>query len=129
MTDYRIEKDSLGEVQVPAGAYYGADNVPPNNRILAADSLDPNFVTAILTNVGNGKRGLFVSRDQGGSWSELIAPVLLASFTYAGVYVVRPDLLILFGSGATPVAVSDGYGIDVRAGNVSGVSVRGVIGG
>lgn len=24
MTDYRIEKDSLGEVQVPAGAYYGA---------------------------------------------------------------------------------------------------------
>src|SRR5512143_3574583 len=24
MTEYRIEKDSLGEVQVPAGAYYGA---------------------------------------------------------------------------------------------------------
>ena len=24
MTDFRIEKDSLGEVQVPAGAYYGA---------------------------------------------------------------------------------------------------------
>src|SRR5512143_1224359 len=24
MTDYRIEKDSLGEVQVPAEAYYGA---------------------------------------------------------------------------------------------------------
>jgi fumarate hydratase class II len=24
MTDYRIEKDSLGEVQVPAGVYYGA---------------------------------------------------------------------------------------------------------
>src|SRR5512139_396126 len=24
MIDYRIEKDSLGEVQVPAGAYYGA---------------------------------------------------------------------------------------------------------
>ncbi len=23
MTDYRIEKDSLGEVQVPASAYYG----------------------------------------------------------------------------------------------------------
>ena len=47
MTEYRIEKDSLGELKVPAGAWYGVqtaravENFPISGRMP-----DPDFVRA-----------------------------------------------------------------------------------
>jgi len=42
MSDYRIEKDSLGEVQVPAGAYYGAQTQRAVNNF-PVSGLKPYF--------------------------------------------------------------------------------------
>src|SRR6267143_1526198 len=43
-TDFRIEKDSMGEIQVPADAYYGAQTA----RAVIEEKLDEQFVVDIF---------------------------------------------------------------------------------
>ncbi len=64
MTDYRIEKDSLGEVQVPAGAYYGAqtqrakDNFPISGQVFPRRFLQALGVVKQSAAVANNRLGL-----------------------------------------------------------------------
>nr|BAN40762.1 aspartate ammonia-lyase, putative [Entamoeba invadens] len=48
MTEYRLEKDSLGEMQVPKNAYYGAQTVRAiNNFPITHKRCDPDFIHAM----------------------------------------------------------------------------------
>lgn len=49
MADYRIEKDSMGEVEVPADAYYGAQTQRAiNNFVISKEPMPWEFLEALL---------------------------------------------------------------------------------
>jgi len=48
MSDTRIEKDSLGEVEVPAGAYYGAQTERARRNFpISGITLPKRFIAAV----------------------------------------------------------------------------------
>src|SRR6185436_785120 len=48
MSDTRIEKDSLGEIEVPAGAYYGAQTERARRNFpVSGLTLPPRFLAAV----------------------------------------------------------------------------------
>jgi fumarate hydratase class II len=49
--DYRIEKDTMGEVQVPADVYWGAQTQRSIENFKIAQALAPNNILPILTSV------------------------------------------------------------------------------
>lgn len=68
MTDFRIEKDSLGEVRVPAGAYYGAqtqrakENFPISGQVFPRRFLQALGVVKQAAAVANNRLGLLDDR-------------------------------------------------------------------
>ena len=49
MTDYRIERDSLGELKIPENAYYGANAYRAyENFKITKEPMDPYFIRAIV---------------------------------------------------------------------------------
>src|SRR3954452_25428686 len=77
MSEYRIEKDSMGEVQVPARAYYGAqtqravENFPISGQPLPGRLIHALGLVKIAAAVAN--------RDLGKLKPEIAEPVLQAA--------------------------------------------------
>lgn len=71
MTDYRIERDSLGELQIPKNAYYGANAYRAyENFKITNMAMDPYFIRAIVEvkkacAIQNNKVGILSDKKSG----------------------------------------------------------------
>lgn len=71
MTDYRIERDSLGELKIPENAYYGANAYRAyENFKITKEPMDPYFIRAIVEvkkacAIQNNKVGILSDKKSG----------------------------------------------------------------
>jgi fumarate hydratase, class II len=67
MSDYRIEKDSMGEVKVPENAYYGAqtqrafDNFPVSGIVFSREFIEAVGIVKQIAAKVNGNLGMIDS--------------------------------------------------------------------
>ena len=67
MADTRIEKDSLGEIEVPAGAYYGAQTERARRNFPVSGLRFPRrFIAALGADQGRGGGGQRGAGDRAG---------------------------------------------------------------
>ncbi|KKL80238.1 hypothetical protein LCGC14_2006730, partial [marine sediment metagenome] len=65
MTDFRVERDSMGEIQLPARAYYGpqtqraVENFPISGRTIPADLIHAMGLVKWAAATANRDLGLF----------------------------------------------------------------------
>lgn len=123
MTDYRIERDSLGELQIPKNAYYGANAYRAyENFKITNMAMDPYFIRAIVEvkkacAIQNNKVGILSDKKSG-------AIVKACDEILAGKYI--EDFIV------DPIQGGAGTSFNMNANeviaNIANVSLGGTLG-
>ena len=123
MTDYRIERDSLGELQIPEKAYYGANAYRAyENFKITNMAMDPYFIRAIVEvkkacAIQNNKVGILSDKKSG-------AIVKACDEILAGKYI--EDFIV------DPIQGGAGTSFNMNANeviaNIANVSLGGTLG-
>lgn len=127
---YRYSEGVATDISPSSGGDdYGIDNNRTNRQIVTCDS-DQYTLLACLTDTTQTKTGVFLSRNRGDTWSELVPPSV--DVDYRGAYIAGSDrnLFYLFGNNGAIGLCSNGSTVVDKMGNIStSATIRGLCGG